>query len=65
MALIIISSTLFIIISSYIYKIIKSAPLKYIEEERFIDAISYEERFSHIFENDLAKLSKQANSTFL
>jgi hypothetical protein len=65
MLLIIIPIILFIVLSIYVYRAIKSAPLKYTDEKRFAEAIRYEERFSHAFENDLTKLSKQANKTFL
>jgi hypothetical protein len=65
MIFLIITSVLSIAISGYIYKIIKTAPLKFTDEKRFVDAIRYEERFSPVYENNLEKLSKQANSTFL
>ena len=39
------------VISISLYNAIKKAPVKYLDEEKFIDAIRYEERFSKIFEN--------------
>jgi hypothetical protein len=65
MTLIIISAVTLIIVSRYIYKLIKTAPLRYEEDSKFIAAINYEDRLSHIFENDLEVLSQQINSTNL
>ena len=65
MTLIIIPLIASIFISRYIYKIVKTAPIKYTDEKRFTEAIRYEERFSGALENDLEKLSKQSNSKFL
>jgi hypothetical protein len=65
MALIITITMLCVIISGYIYKLIKSAPLKYLDEKRFIDAVKYEERYSDIYENDFEKFSKKTKSTRL
>jgi hypothetical protein len=65
MTLIIVALTFSIIISKYIYKLIKTAPLKYVDEKRFADAVRYEERFARIYENDGTKFSKKANNSIL
>jgi hypothetical protein len=65
MTLIIAALTISIIISKYIYKSIKTAPLKYVDEKRFVDAVRYEEKFAQIYENDVTKFSKKANNSAL
>ncbi|MDR3628038.1 MAG: hypothetical protein P4L45_14440 [Ignavibacteriaceae bacterium] len=57
MTLIIISTTLLTTAVIYIYKLIKTAPLRYEGDGKFFEAIIYEDRLSHIFENDLGILS--------
>jgi hypothetical protein len=64
-----ISILLSIIISGFIfkyfYKSIKTAPIKYTDEKRFIEAVRCEERFSRILENDFETPLKHSNDNYL
>ncbi len=52
MALLIISLGILSIITLIIYRAIKKAPVRLEDEEKQIDAVRYEERFSDILENN-------------
>lgn len=51
MTLIIIFSILFSITLIFVYRTFLNAPIKYEDEEKFKDALKYEERFAEIYEN--------------
>jgi|GEM_PF-3115504 hypothetical protein len=51
MTLIIIFSILFSITLIFVYRTFLHAPIKYEDEEKFKDALKYEERFAEIYEN--------------
>ena len=52
----------FLIISFSIIRAFTKAPVKYVDEERFLEAIRYEERFSNIYENNETPKLKNESS---
>ena len=52
MTLIIIFSILFSITLIFVYRTFLHAPIKYEDEEKFLEAIKYEERYAELYENE-------------
>ena len=65
MGIITFSTLLLVVFTAFIKKIISAAPLRYNDEDRFTEAINYEESFSHLYYNIQDVTFQKKNKTFL
>lgn len=54
----------FLIILFSVFRAFLKAPLKYVDEENFLDAVRYEEKFSDIYENKQTSKSNSESSNW-